>query len=70
MATLGTITWGMAAVLAEGCIRLAFWAMDERRRRWMEREIDTMLRVRHRLKQENDAVGVAVLGDMINDLRH
>lgn len=70
MATLGTITWGMAAVLAEGGYKLVFWAMDERRRRRMEQEIDTMLRVRDRLKQENDAVGVAVLGDMINDLQH
>ena len=70
MATLGTITWGMAAVLAEGGIRLAFWAMDERRRRRMEREIATLIRARESLKQANEAAGAAVLDGMIDDLRH
>ena len=53
MATLGTITWGMVAVLAEGGIRLAFWAIEERRRKLSEQEIATLIRARDRLKQEN-----------------
>ena len=69
MATLGTITWGMAAVLAEGGIRLGFWAMDEHRRRRMEREIATLIRARERLEQANEAAGAAVMDGMIDDLR-
>lgn len=69
MATLGTITWGMAAVLAEGGIKLVFWVIEERRRKLTEREIDTLISARERLKQENDEAGAAVLDGMIDDLR-
>ena len=69
MATLGTITWGMAAVLAEGGIKLVFWVIEERRRKLTEREIDTLISARERLKQENDEAGAAVLDGMIDDRR-
>ena len=69
MAGLGTITWGMAAILAEGGIKLVFWAIDERRRKLTEREIDTLLEARERLKQGQDTYGIAVMDDMIEDRR-
>ena len=69
MAGLGTITWGMAAVLAEGGYKLVSWAMDRRRRRRMEREVDTMLQVRDRLKAERNDAGIATLEAMIEERR-
>ena len=69
MAGLGTITWRMAAVLAEGGYKLVFWAMDDRRRKLTEREIDTLLTVRDRLKAEQNDTGIAVVDDMIEERR-
>ena len=46
-----------------------FWAIDDRRRRLTEREIDTLLEARERLKQAESTAGVAIVDDMIEDLR-
>ena len=69
MATLGTITWGIVAILAEGGIKLVFWAIDERRRKLTEREIDALIQARDRLKAEQNDAGVAAMDDMIEDRR-
>ena len=69
MAGVGTIAYGMVAVLGEGGIKLVFWAIDERRKKLTAREIDTLTDVREQLQKEQDAAGVAVVDDMIEDRR-
>ena len=69
MAGVGTIAYGMVAVLGEGGIKLVFWAIDERRKKLTAREIDTLTAVRERLEREQDAAGVAIVDDMIEDRR-
>ena len=69
MAGVGTIAYGMAAVLGEGGIKLVFWAIDERRKKLAAREIDTLTAVRERLEREENPAGVAVVEDMIEDRR-
>ena len=69
MAGVGTIIYGMAAVLGEGGFKLVFWAIDERRKKLTAREIDTLTAVRERLEREQDAVGIDVVDDMIEDRR-
>ena len=69
MAGLETVIWGMAAVLAEGGIKLVFWAIDERRRKLTEQEIDTLQEARERLKQVGATDSIAIVDDMIEDLR-
>ena len=69
MAGLGTITWGMAAVLAEGGYKLVSWAMDRRRQRRMDREIATLLEARERLKRAPATDSIAIMDDMIEDRR-
>ena len=69
MAGIGTITYGMAAVLIEGGIKAMFWAIDERRRKLTQREIDTLTDVRDRLKKEQNTSGVTVVDEMIEDRR-
>ena len=43
--------------------------MDDRRRKLTEREIDTLLTVRDRLKAEQNDTGIAVVDDMIEERR-
>ena len=69
MAGVGTIGYGMVAVLGEGGIKLVFWAIDERRKKLTAREIDTLTTVRERLEREENNAGVAVVDDMIEDRR-
>ncbi len=69
MAGVGTIAYGMAAVLGEGVIKLVFWAIDERRKKLTAREIDTLTAVRERLEREQNPAGVAAVEDMIEDRR-
>ena len=69
MAGVGTIGYGMVAVLGEGGIKLVFWAIDERRKKLTAREIDTLTTVRERLEREEDVVGLAVVDEMIEDRR-
>ena len=69
MAGVGTIGYGMAAVLFEGCIKLVFWAIDERRKKLTAREIDTLTTVRERLERVEDPIGLAVVDEMIEDWR-
>ena len=59
----------MVAVLGEWGIKLVFWAIDERRKKLTAREIDTLTDVREQLQKEQDAAGVAVVDDMIEDRR-
>ena len=69
MAGLGTIAYGALAVLVEGGIKMVFWALDERRRKFTMREIEAMTEVRNRLRREQDATGVAIVEEMIEDRR-
>ena len=69
MAGVGTIGYGMLAVLGEGGIKLVFWAIDERRKKLTAREVDMLTTVRERLEREKDTVGVAVVDEMIEDRR-
>ena len=69
MAGVGTIGYGMVAVLGEGGIKLVFWAIDERRKKLTAREIDTLTAVRKRLEREENNAGVAVVEEMIEDRR-
>ena len=46
MAGLGTIGYGMTAVLIEGGIKTVFWALDERRKKLTRREIETLTEAR------------------------
>ncbi len=46
-----------------------FWAIDERRKKLTALEIDTLTDVREQLQKEQDAAGVAVVDDMIEDRR-
>ena len=46
-----------------------FWAIDDRRRKLTEREIDTLLTVRDRMKAEQNDTGIAVVDDMIEERR-
>ena len=46
-----------------------FWAIDDRRRRLTEREIDTLFKVRDRLKQAGATGSIAVVDDMIEERR-
>ena len=48
---------------------MVFWAIDERRKKLTAREIDTLTDVREQLQKEQDAAGVAVVDDMIEDRR-
>ncbi len=70
MAGLGTITYGMAVVLAEWSANMVFWALEERKRRARRRELKTLTDVRDRLEEERDNVGIKVVDNMIADLRH
>lgn len=46
-----------------------FWAIDDRRRKLTEREIDTLFKVRDRLKQAGATGSIAVVDDMIEERR-
>ena len=46
-----------------------FWAIDERRRKLTQREIDTLTEARDRLNREQDTAAIAVLEEMIEDRR-
>ena len=46
-----------------------FWAIDDRRRKLTEREIDTLLELRDRMKERQDDDGIAVVDDMIEERR-
>ena len=48
---------------------MVFWAIDDRRRRLTEQEIDTLLEARERLKQAGATGSIAIVDDMIEDLR-
>lgn len=69
MAGLGTIGYGMTAVLIEGGIKTVFWALDERRKKLTRREIETLTEARDRMNKEKDSSAIAVLDKMIEDRR-
>ena len=69
MAGLGTIAYGMIAVVAEGGIKMVFWALDERKKKMTYREIATLTEAREVLNKEQNATGVALLDKMIDDRR-
>ena len=69
MSGLGTIGYGMVAVVVEGGIKVVFWALDERRRKLTWREIETLTEARDRLDKEQDIGAIAVLDKMIEDRR-
>ena len=46
---------------------MVFWALDERRRKFTMREIEALTEARNRLRREQDATGVAVVEEMIED---
>ena len=48
---------------------MVFWAIDDRRRKLTEQEIDTLFKVRDRLKQAGATGSIAIVDDMIEDLR-
>ena len=48
---------------------MVFWAIDDRRRKLTEREIDTLFKVRDRLKQAGATGSIAVVDDMIEERR-
>lgn len=69
MAGLGTIAYGIIAVVAEGGIKVVFWALDERKKKMTYREIAALTEAREILHKEQDATGVAVLDKLIDDRR-
>ena len=46
-----------------------FWAIDDRRRKLTERELDTLFKVRDRLIQAGATGSIPIVDDMIEDLR-
>ena len=69
MAGLGAIAYGIIAVVAEGGVRMVFWALDERKKKMTYREIVALTEAREILNKEQNDTGVALLDKMIDDRR-
>ena len=69
MAGLGAIAYGIIAVVAEGGIRMVFWALDERKKKMAWREITALTKARDRVDKEQHPSIVEMLDKMIDDRR-